>query len=635
MYHSKKIGVFISHISGEFQCSICQGIIDKAAEFGYFVEIFSSTDGENLGNYGIGEKSILRIPNFDDFSGVIFVSGTYLSAELCSRIAETLQSKCSCPIIDINQNHSFAPSVELDNDSATGQITEHLIGTHHYKRICYLGNVLEPYFSNRRKEAYSKVMKIHSLPVTDADIYECTYEESQIAASLTHFLSAGKPDAIVCYNDRMALSMLAELLNRGYRVPEDIALTGTDMLDEGQSMNPSLTSVTFPVKELGKTAVEQLLLAIRGEQVEEISIIKAVPHIGGSCGCSNTYEKNPFFFQHSVNRKVARMEDAIIDNIHMSSSLQGIVDLNEGIDLLEQFLPQIPACRDLYLCLYPDWDSISTHIRTITASEDEYKPNTDTILLKFAYKNGKRLHECAFAKQSTLPDYLFDTDAYAYIFSPLYFGEKEFGYVAMSYHGKNMSYPVGFFSWLMNVSSMLRNISENKRTGLLVSRLEEIYMKDEMTGLYNRHGYNLLSEELLENIKNTDTILTAFVFDLDGLKSINDTYGHSEGDFAICVLGGALKNALKEGDICTRIGGDEFYLLSANYTKDTAHDLIYRINHYLSNYNRLHTKQYSLSVSSGFAMEQMSPSFDLQNLFEKADKEMYLQKKAGKETRMS
>lgn len=49
MYHSKKIGIFISHIFGSFQSSLCQGIIDKASEFGYITEIFSSTDGEDVG----------------------------------------------------------------------------------------------------------------------------------------------------------------------------------------------------------------------------------------------------------------------------------------------------------------------------------------------------------------------------------------------------------------------------------------------------------------------------------------------------------------------------------------------------------------------------------------------------------
>ena len=82
MYQAKKIGIFISHIFGEFQRSLCQGIIDKATEFGYIVEIFSSTDGEDVGSYSLGESSILRIPNYDEFSGVCFASGTYLLTSL-------------------------------------------------------------------------------------------------------------------------------------------------------------------------------------------------------------------------------------------------------------------------------------------------------------------------------------------------------------------------------------------------------------------------------------------------------------------------------------------------------------------------------------------------------------------------
>ncbi|MBD5488743.1 MAG: diguanylate cyclase [Lachnospiraceae bacterium] len=67
MYHTKKIGVFVSHIVGEYQRRICQGIIDQASESGYCVEIFSSTDEKISGNYRLGEESILRIPNFDNF----------------------------------------------------------------------------------------------------------------------------------------------------------------------------------------------------------------------------------------------------------------------------------------------------------------------------------------------------------------------------------------------------------------------------------------------------------------------------------------------------------------------------------------------------------------------------------------
>ena len=62
MYHSRKIGVFISHLFGEYQHNLCQGILDTAKEYGYLVEIFASTDGETP-NTLAGEEGILTIPS--------------------------------------------------------------------------------------------------------------------------------------------------------------------------------------------------------------------------------------------------------------------------------------------------------------------------------------------------------------------------------------------------------------------------------------------------------------------------------------------------------------------------------------------------------------------------------------------
>ena len=94
MYHNKKIGVFISHIMGFYQKNVCQGIIDKALEYGYTAEIFASMDGENLGDYSLGEESILTLPNFDDLSGVMFASETYPNEQLKDQIYSLLKEKC-------------------------------------------------------------------------------------------------------------------------------------------------------------------------------------------------------------------------------------------------------------------------------------------------------------------------------------------------------------------------------------------------------------------------------------------------------------------------------------------------------------------------------------------------------------
>ena len=141
MYHSKKIALFISHIFGDYQRNVCQGVVDQAAEYGFKTEIYAtSSDGEDLGEYGSGEASILRIPNFEDFSGIVMASGTYPAQELKDQIIELIKKKCSCPIVEIADTSTFFPSISLENNLTTGTLTEHLISVHNYKHICYLGS---------------------------------------------------------------------------------------------------------------------------------------------------------------------------------------------------------------------------------------------------------------------------------------------------------------------------------------------------------------------------------------------------------------------------------------------------------------------------------------------------------------
>ena len=156
-------------------------------------------------------------------------------------------------------------------------------------------------------------------------------------------------------------------------------------------------------------------------------------------------------------------------------------------------------------------------------------------------------------------------------------------------------------------------------------------MKDALTGLYNMHGYKHYEEEVVSRAKREGRPITCFLLDLDGLKLINDNFGHNEGDFAIQVIGHALENAMQEGDICARFSGDEFYLLTANYSEQEAGEFLDSIHKYLDNYNRLSTKQYNISVSGGFASLIPDARFtpdQIQDLFAVADKNMYKVKKS-------
>lgn len=630
MHHTKKIGVFISHIYGDYQRGLCAGIIRKANEYGYLVEIFASNDGENLGDYGIGERSILQIPRPDNYAGIIFASGTYLLPSLEQDILRLLKERFTCPVVDVNQKPSFFPRIVLENNEPIKDLVLHLGNVHHYQNIYYLGCSVEPDFNIRREKAFLEGMEALKLAAADR-IFSCDYSEKSLALALAQILEKEPfPQAIVCYNDRIALSVIASLKQQNIRVPEQIAITGCDMLEFGQKTSPSLTSVTFPVDELGEKAVEQLSRLFHGETVEPVFTICATKSIGNSCGCASLPHASSYFYTRELDKRIARLEKNVILDMHMSANLHGVNDIDEGMELLTQFAKGLPGCRELYLCLYEDWDRVSSHIRELTLT-DETEYDSDTILLKLAIKNGKRLPECTFTKRNTLPDYLYENGSSTYIYSPLFFGKRNFGYLVLAFE-KGRVYSFSFISWIMNVNSMLKNICDKKKLGLLVGRLEDIYTRDELTGLLNRQGFKLSSQPAFENAIREGMPVCAFMYDLDCLKQINDTFGHAEGNFAIQVLAHALENSIGSEDLCSRQGGDEFWVMSINCTPQKAAQLTDRVSHYLENYNKLHTKDYLIQASSGFCIRTPQSASELSEMFEEADRNMYAEKRTKNKT---
>ena len=627
MYHSKKIGVFISHIFGNYQHLVCQGIIHTAFEYGYTTEIFTSLDGENLGHYAVGEKSILQIPNYDSFDGIIFASDTYISEELRERIRAKLET-LSCPIVEVSEFTRLFPSVSMDNNSTAGELTEHMIMIHNASRICYLGCEEESYYSNLRQYAYCEAMKRHNRSIGKHDIYSGYYTMDSVKDALSFFCQDGTPDAVICYNDHLALLFMDAVLSGGFRIPEDMAITGCDNLPEGQNIAPMLTTVSFPVNELGTTAVKNLIAQIQGRELPSTTRLTAEPLYHQSCGCNLGLQSNPFFFIEEQTSRIDTLKGSIIGSMNMSAALQHITDLDEGINLLEKYICEVEHCTEFYVCLYTGWDSASSHILELTDQQDNLFDN-NIVQLKLAIKNGKRLTECSYQKKYILPQYLYKASDSSYICIPLFFEEREFGYIVLAYEEKPTDYYFRLGQWQMIISQMLQSICDAKHTGLMVTHLEQIYMTDVLTGFYNKNGFFRHQEQFLDRAIEENLWLTAFVIDIDGLKAINEAYGHEEGDFALQVLGRALNSVTGENDLCSRFSNDEFFVLSLGKEKKEAEALIEQMKSYLMNYNRLSNKKYHSSCCCGFACAPPDSGFTrdgILSLFSEAERMMYSEK---------
>lgn len=163
--------------------------------------------------------------------------------------------------------------------------------------------------------------------------------------------------------------------------------------------------------------------------------------------------------------------------------------------------------------------------------------------------------------------------------------------------------------------------------------LERESQHDEMTGLLNRRGFmNQTNRMLADGVGRRAAIV---YLDLDGLKTINDTFGHDAGDVAITQTARILKEWIAGDNALCRLGGDEFIALVFVDGQSDVDELVEAIQASMRRFNQEHDLPYTLSISSGSALFDVGATSadDMARLMAQADERLYLMKRARKESR--
>jgi diguanylate cyclase (GGDEF)-like protein len=157
------------------------------------------------------------------------------------------------------------------------------------------------------------------------------------------------------------------------------------------------------------------------------------------------------------------------------------------------------------------------------------------------------------------------------------------------------------------------------------AEVRQLSVTDELTGLYNRRGFFLLAEQQLKIARRTQTSYFILFADLDGLKNINDTFGHEMGDRVIVDTGQILKETFREADIVARLGGDEFAVFIPTFSGDLS-NFYMRLQENIERFNQQSERAY-ISISLGVQSGDFNNEFSLEQLVAKADKLMYEHKR--------
>jgi diguanylate cyclase (GGDEF)-like protein/PAS domain S-box-containing protein len=181
----------------------------------------------------------------------------------------------------------------------------------------------------------------------------------------------------------------------------------------------------------------------------------------------------------------------------------------------------------------------------------------------------------------------------------------------------------------VGVQGIARDITERRRTE---ETLRSLSLLDDLTGLYNRRGFLALAEQQVRLTQRTGHGFTLVFADLDGLKQINDTYGHKAGDEALRTVAEILKKSFRESDIIARLSGDEFTILALeDYESTATRAVTSRLWESLEEYNRQDSRPFDLSLSVGVVHFDPESGSSLEELISQADKAMYQNKQSKRD----
>jgi diguanylate cyclase (GGDEF)-like protein len=240
------------------------------------------------------------------------------------------------------------------------------------------------------------------------------------------------------------------------------------------------------------------------------------------------------------------------------------------------------------------------------------------------------------SRNHPLSEYLNDEQAHQYSFFLLFSGEKQYGLLACDIEQEDFQF---FYAVSLQLGLALRyheigrteaaHVQEMSRLiDLMRERNQELDMLssfDKLTGLLNLRG----CLEKMQGLRPKNSSQHAYLIysDLDHLKEINDTWGHQEGDYAICAAGQILKSNLRDSDILGRIGGDEFVGLILSDSPTLENTLRRRIDDSCRNLNAVSDKPYYVEISLGITSFDYTPDTDIQEIISLADHMLYEHKK--------
>ena len=617
----KRIAIFGSGLTSRYKRSYCRAYSTAAEKLDIDLVVFNTYGMIGRGNALTDdfESEILNYIDLSQFDGIVYDSEGYNVDGMADKVELKLKS-AKCPVVSISSKVDGFYSIDFDDAGGLRMMIDHFIKDHHFTKIGFMSGNLDHPDAVTRLEEFRSVMKEYGMPEDGVGMFEGDFWFNKGTEAAHYFLSlAERPEAVVCANDYMAIALTNAFRKRGINVPKDIAVSGYDGSVEGKELLPHITSVTRERSEIAYKALK-LLVDIADNGVPDKPDLRVTPKpiYTQSCGCE------PLDYDH-VLETVARLHDekrymsfAVFDSESVMLQLNRVKSVRGMEAVFEKNSINFGKYLSFFLMVHVDSKGAPAY------SSDFTGPSGNFIPAIWIDKNKEYADSPHCADTSRLiPESSSDRNHVYYVMT-VHCAGKMFGYSVVEMTGKDI-FDEFYNVWMLNLGMTLNSLQMNDHVNKLIGKLEGLSITDGLTGMLNRRGFDNKSREAIADFHERITVCT-LVIDMDGLKRINDEYGHSEGDRAIKALADMIIRCCDSGEIAGRVGGDEFYIFAPDYSEIRLNRFIERMKGYTEEYNMANTLDYKFDFSYGSFLTETDSYGSIEEFLKISDARMYEQK---------
>lgn len=628
----RNIAVLMTAADSESQADELRGIEEYAKSHGCNVAVFLWFTGAfETKKHNRGEANIANLPDLNLFDGVI-VAANALHIDENRKMIKKILADVTCPVVGMRCKVGDHYTVCTDNYTAMRQLVEHFVHEHKVTDIHFVKGVEGNADAEERYRAYVDALTENNIPIiperiSNGDFY-ITGAEKAAVEIMNGVLPL--PQAIVCANDVMAITISDILVKNGYRVPEDVMISGYDYSVEAQNHNPCITSIRSRFRDIGIKACEILLDVLDGKEIPKDTFLPDEVVLDESCGCAGTTRDLEEHDNRPEHGEDISKRIIIHQMIMAEKSFAECQKLEDWVATVRDFIPKVDV-SEFYCCVN---EGFSDKLFEMDVMEQEEMTVAQRIAFTadvypiLAYKDGAFINKSPFKSKYAFDELFKDSDTCKmYVFSPLHYLERTFGYFVFVDSDFTIANQL-YVSWLISVGNAVENIRKQSMLQNAMKRLSEMYVRDSLTGVYNRFGLERYFAETKQKCMMSRIKMQFSFVDLDNLKSINDIYGHEIGDEIITAAATILQ---EEADRCyvARYGGDEFIVFGTASDRKEMKDYWVRVQNRIDAYNSTR-KDAQLSLSYGADLFKMEGKTSLDDCILVADKIMYEQKNRKK-----